>query len=179
MIRRRGEKERRAYNRFAMGEGKYRLQSVMDARERAKQDAARLLALRRAQLSDAEEELARRKDAVERCRQQQRDVRAKMLEEGERGAEARRLVEYRTHLSDLRAKEEELTDAVAQQRVAVARAEREVEAALSNLAEASKEFRVVEKHREHWREDRRRDATRREQKLGDEIATTLRRRDRK
>jgi flagellar export protein FliJ len=102
-----------------------------------------------------------------------------MLDEGARGAEARRLVEYRTHLSDLRAKEEELCDAVAQQRVAVARAEREVEAALANLAEASKEFSVVEKHREHWREDRRRDATRREQKLGDEIAATLRRRGQK
>jgi len=162
-----------------MGEGKYRLQSVMDARERAKREAARLLALRRGQLDDAEEELARRKEAVERCRRQQRDARAKMLAEGARGAEARRLVEYRTHLSDLRAKEEELSDAVAQQRLAVARAEREVETALANLAESSKEFSVVEKHREHWREDRRRDATRREQKLGDEIAATLRRRGQK
>lgn len=179
MIRRCGEKDRRAYNPSAMAEGKYRLQSVMDSRERAKRDAARLLALRRAQLDDAEEELARRLAAVEECRRQQRDARAKMLEEGARGAEARRLVEYRTHLSDLRAKEEELTDTVAQQRAAVSRAEREVEAALANLAEASKEFRVVEKHREHWREDRRRDATRREQKLGDEIAATLRRRGQK
>lgn len=172
-------KERGAYNPFAMGEGKYRLQSVMDARERAKRDAARALALRRAQLEDAEEELARRTAAVEECRRQQRDARAKMLEEGARGAEARRLVEYRTHLSDLRAREGELVDAVNQQRSAVARAEREVEAALANLAEASKEFSVVEKHREHWREDRRRDATRREQKLGDEVASTLRRRGQK
>ena len=162
-----------------MGEGKYRLQSVMDARERAKRDAARLLALRRTQLEEAEKELASRVEAVARCRQEQRDARAKMLEEGERGAEARRLVEYRTHLSDLRAKEEQLADAVAQQRHAVSRAEREVESAPANLAEASKEFRVVEKHREHWREDRRRDATRREQKLGDEIAATLRRRGQK
>lgn len=179
MIRRCGGEDARAYNPSAMGEGKYRLQSVMDARERAKRDAARALALRRAQLEDAEEELANRIAAVSRCRQQQRDARAKMLDEGARGAEARRLVEYRTHLSDLRAKEEELADAVARQRLAVARAEREVETALTNLAEASKEFSVVEKHREHWREDRRRDAVRREQKLGDEIAATLRRRERK
>lgn len=162
-----------------MGEGKYRLQSVMDVRERAKREAARAVALRRAQLDEAEKELASRVAAVGRCRQQQRAARAKMLEEGARGAEARRLVEYRTHLSDLRAKEEELADAVNQQRLAVARAEREVDAALANLAEASKEFSVVEKHRDHWREDRRRDATRREQKLGDEIAATLRRRERK
>ena len=162
-----------------MGGEKYRLQSVMDVRESAKQEAARLVALRRSQLDEAEEELARRAATLDRCREQQRDARAKMLAEGARGAEARRLVEYRTHLSDLRAKEEELADAVSQQRVAVSRAEREVDAALANLAEASKEFRVVEKHREHWREDCRRDATRREQKLGDEIAATLRRRGQK
>ena len=164
------------YNARTMGEGKYRLQSVMDVRERAKQDAARLLALRRSQLDEAEKELASRTTALERCRRQQRDARAKMLAEGESGAEARRLVEHRTHLSDLRAREQELSDAVAQQRLAVSRAEREVEAALANLAEASKEFRVVETHRENWREDRRRAGVRREQKLGDEIAATLRRR---
>lgn len=67
-----------------MGEGKYRLQSVMDARERAKREAARLVALRRGQLEDAEEELASRVAAVGRCRRQQRDARAKMLAEGER-----------------------------------------------------------------------------------------------
>ena len=162
-----------------MGGEKYRLQSVMDVRERAKQEAARVVALRRSQLAEAEEELARRAAALERCREQQRDARAKMLAEGERGAEARRLVQYRTHLSDLRAREQELSESVSQQRLAVARAEREVEAALTNLAEASKEFRVVEKHRERWREDRRREAVRREQKSGDEIAATLRRRGQK
>jgi len=171
--------ERAGYNRRTMGGGKYRLQSVMDARERAKQEAARVVALRRSQLEEAEEELARRAAALEGCREQQREARAKMLAEGERGAEARRLVQYRTHLSDLRAKGQELSESVAQQRLAVARAEREVEAALAGLAEASKEFSVVEKHREHWREDRRRDAARREQKLGDEIAATLNRRGRK
>ncbi|HKG13110.1 MAG TPA: hypothetical protein VKB12_07215 [Pyrinomonadaceae bacterium] len=51
----------------------------MDARERAKQEAARLLALRRAQLDDAEEELSRRKEAVERCHRQQRDAGTRVL----------------------------------------------------------------------------------------------------
>lgn len=148
----------------------------MDARERLKQEATRVVALRRSQLEEAERELARRVADLERCRRLQLDARRKMLAEGERGAEARRLVEHRTHLSDLRAREQELVDAVAQQRLAVARAERELEGALANLAEASKEFRVVETHREHWREDERRAEGRREQKLGDEIAATLRRR---
>jgi flagellar biosynthesis chaperone FliJ len=159
-----------------MNRAKYRLQSVMDARERLKQERARLVASRRAQLDEAERELARRESALEECRELQRAARAKMFAEGERGAEARRLVEHRLHLSDLREREQESAAAVAQQRLAVARAERELEGALANLAEASKEFRVVETHREHWREDERRAGVRREQKLGDEVAATLRRR---
>ena len=148
----------------------------MDARERLKQEAARVVALRRSQLDDAETELERRTADLENCRELQRDARAKMLAEGERGAEARRLVEHRTHLSDLRAREQELADAVAQQRLAVARAERELEGALASLAEASKEFRVVETHREHWREEERRATIKHDQKISDEIAATLRRR---
>jgi flagellar export protein FliJ len=148
----------------------------MDARERLKQEAARAVALRRSQLDDAERELARRTAELEYCRELQRGARAKMMAEGERGAEARRLVQHRTHLSDLRAREQELSDAVAQQRLAVARAERELEGALASLAEASKEFRVVETHREHWLEEERRATIKRDQKLGDEIAATLRRR---
>ena len=159
-----------------MSRVKYRLQTVMDARERLKREAARLVALRRAQLAEAEDDLARRVAELERCREQQRDARANMLAEGERGTEARRLVEHRTHISDLRAKEQELSAAAAEQRHAVARAERELEGALANLAEASKEFRVVETHRERWRENERRAEGRREQKLSDEIAATLRRR---
>jgi hypothetical protein len=105
----------RDYNGVQVAKVKYRLQSVMDARERLKQEAARVVALRRSQLEDAERELARRTAELENCRELQRAARAKMLAEGERGAEARRLVEHRTHLSDLRARAQELTDAVAQQ----------------------------------------------------------------
>jgi sugar-specific transcriptional regulator TrmB len=53
-----------------MNRAKYRLQSVMDARERLKQEAARLVASRRAQLDEAERELARRESALEECREQ-------------------------------------------------------------------------------------------------------------
>lgn len=145
----------------------------MDVRERAKQDAARVVALRRAQLAEAEAELARREGEVEACRGRQRDAREKMLNEARVGAEARRMVAHRTHLADLREQEEALLAAVEEQRGAVARAERELDAALAALAEASKEFRVIEKHRENWREGERRAERRREQKISDEVASVL------
>ena len=162
-----------------MSQGKYRLQSVLDVRERAKQEATRLVAQRRAQLAEAEEELARREGDLAACRERQRAAQQKMLRESERGAQARRVVAHRTHLADLRVQEQELMAAVEGQRGVVARAERELDGALAALAEASKELRVIETHRENWREGERKSGLKREQKLGDEIAAVIHRRGRK
>lgn len=156
-----------------MSKSKYRLQSVLDVRERAKQEAARLVALRRSQVAEAEAELARREGELARCRERQRDAQAKMLGEAQQGAEARFVVTHRTHLADLRGQGEELLAAVEEQHAAVARAERELESALAGLAEASKEVRVIEEHRRNWREGERQAERRRDQKISDEIASAL------
>jgi flagellar export protein FliJ len=155
--------------------GRYRLQSVLGVRERAKQAAARVVAQRREQLAAAERELARREGELARLRGRQREASARMFGEARAGAEARRMVEHRTHLADLREQEETLAASVEEQRAAVARAEREVDAAIAALAEAAKEFRVIEKHRENWQDSERTAARRREQKLSDEVAAILRR----
>ncbi|HWS53655.1 MAG TPA: flagellar FliJ family protein [Pyrinomonadaceae bacterium] len=162
-----------------MKKGGYRLQPVLDVRERAQREAARVVAARRAQLEAAAAELARREGELGACRERQAAARSKMVGETERGAEARRIVAHRTHLADLRRREAELTAAVEEQKASVARAERDLDAALAALAEASKEVQVIEKHREHWREGERRATVRREQKLSDEIAAVIHRRGQK
>ena len=156
-----------------MPKNKYKLQPVLDVRDRAKQEAMRRVAQRRAQLAEAEAELARRERALEECRAQQAEARAKMLNEMEPGAEAGHLVTHRTHLADLRNTEGELLSSVEQQHAAVARAEGELETALAALVEASKEVRAIEKHREDWGQRVRRTEQRREQKLSDEIGSIL------
>ncbi|HEX5709418.1 MAG TPA: flagellar FliJ family protein [Pyrinomonadaceae bacterium] len=158
-----------------MTKSRYRLQTVLGVRERAKQAAARTVAQRREQVAEAERELARREGELARCRARQREAREAMFGEARTGAEARRMVEHRTHLADLRAQEETLAASVEEQRAAVARAERELDVALDALAEAAKEFRVIEKHKENWRESERVAARRREQKVSDEVAALLRR----
>ena len=158
-----------------MAEGKYRLQSVLDVRGRAKQEAARVVALRRAELADAEEELARRERALAECRERQRDAQERVWRGAERGAEARRVVAHRTHLADLREQEQALAASVEAQRAAVARAGELFDGALARLAEAQKELRVVETHRENWRDEERRAAARREQKAGDELGADIHR----
>lgn len=152
---------------------KYRLQPVVDVREKAKQEAARVVALRREQLANAEEKLRYCERAVEDCCEQQKEVRGRMLEETELGTEAQRLVAYRTHLKDLQNKEAELIIAVEKQHIVVKRAEAELENALAALIESSKELKVIEKHKQQWRERSLRDMERREQKLNDEIGAIL------
>lgn len=159
-----------------MAKDGYRLGPVLEVRERAKREAARVVAARRAQLEQAEAELARREAEVVACRERQRVGQAEMFGEAQRGTEARRMVAHRTHLADLRRREEQLLAAVEEQRRVVERAGRDLEAALAALAEATKEVRVIEKHRENWREGERRALLKREQKISDEIAAVLHRR---
>lgn len=156
-----------------MATKKYRLQPVLGAREQAKREAERALAARIKQLAEAEEELARRLGEVEACRGRQAAARAEMLQAMSGGAAASRALAHRTHLADLRAQEETLRAAAEEQRGAVARCEAELERARAALVEAAREVRVIEKHKENWRERERRDELRREQKLNDEIGAIL------
>jgi flagellar export protein FliJ len=157
----------------AMSGKKYRLQPVLGVREQAKREAERQLAARLAQLAEAEEELARRVREVEACGARQDSARAEMLEAMSAGAAAANALAHRTHLADLRAQEESLRAAAEEQKGVVARCEAEVERARAALVEAAREVRVIEKHKENWRERERREAVRREQKLNDEIGAIL------
>lgn len=162
-----------------MPKSKYKLQVVLDVRERAKQDAARRVATRRAELAEAEAELSRRRQAVDDCRGRQRAAQEKLIEKLAEGADVGHVVTHRTHLADLRQLEQELLRRVEQQCTAVARAEHDVETALGLLGEASQELQVIEKHREEWQAQKLLDDQRRAQKLSDEISSIIheRRRD--
>lgn len=161
-----------------MAKNKYRLQPVLDVRDRAKQEAAQRVAARRAQVAEAEAELERRERAVEECRARQREAQEKLAEELQGGVQARHIHSWRAHVSDLRQQEKELLGRVDQQRAVVARAEKDLENALAGLVEASKELQVMEKHRAEWKRQTRRAEERREQKLSDEIGAVIYRRQR-
>jgi len=157
---------------------KYKLQPVLDVRDRAKQDAARLLATRREQLAAAEIKLKHRKQILADCHLRQATAQERMAAEFEQGLDARTMLTHRTHLADLRRTEQELAAQVDLERRAVRGAEAEVEKAVAALIEVSRDVRVIEKHREGWRERTRRGEQLREQKIGDEIGAATYRRNR-
>lgn len=152
---------------------KYRLQKVLDQRGRLKQEAARALALRREQLEAERAELRQRREAVAACQAQHDAALARMLDEAVGGMEAKDIINYRTHLSDLRRLKDELAERVEQQLAVVALAEREVEKAIAGLIEATKEVKVIEKHRGNWEQTSRREEARRQQKTSDEIGSVI------
>lgn len=145
----------------------------MSVRERAKQEQSRVVSTRRAQLEEAEAELARREREVSRCRERQEAARRRMMEEAAGGTGAAQLVKHRTHLAELRQSEQELLAAVSRQKGVVTRCASELESALERLREASKELKVIEKHKERWQEEQRLEGARREQKINDELAAIL------
>src|SRR5207244_10322453 len=89
---------------------------------------------------------------------------------------ANEITRFRQYLVDLREKETELLKSVEEQEKAVAREEKKVEKAFDGLNEAARELKVIEKHRENWQIEQKKDAERREQKSNDEIGAILHKR---
>lgn len=156
-----------------MKKDRYRLESVLDERRRAKDSAIGRLVEQRENLSRAEADLELRQHAVANCREQTRLTVMKMSEQANRGIAAGRLVEYRAQLSDLREREDQLRRQVEQQRDVVRRAEAAVEQARHALTAAAQDERVIEKHRESWAANLRREENKREQKTLDEVGINL------
>lgn len=152
---------------------KYRLQTVLEMRERAKEDAAQAVAERRRQLEAEEQQLRQREADVEANIARQKQVQREMQENFQIGVAAARAASFRQHLKDLRDTELDLRAAVVMQQKRVAQAEMEVERALQFLAECAKEVKAIEKHKENWQTELKLESERREQKLNDEIGSIL------
>lgn len=152
---------------------KYRLQTVLELRSRAREEAARLVAARLEQLRAAEEELTRRQKRLQACFEQQNTAQKAKNEELSRGIEARQIIAHQNFLNDLRAREIELQAEVEKQIQAVARAERELASAREKLSETARELKSIETHKTNWQAAEHKEKNRVEQKISDEIGAIL------
>ena len=152
---------------------KYRLETVLGQRRRAKDEAAQMVARRFEQLAQAEQELARRRQALQSCYERQTAAQRQLSEELGRGLQARSILAHQHFLNDLRQLESELAAAVDKQIAVVKNAEREVDAAREKLIETARDLKSIETHKEQWQAAERREEGRREQKLSDEIGAIL------
>lgn len=152
---------------------KYRLETVLNIRNRTREEAARQVALRLQQLQAAEDELARRQRKLQNCYEQQNTAQAAMNEELRGGIQARSVIAHQNFLNDLRQIEIELKADVEKQINAVTKAEKELEAARDKLIEAARDLKSIEVHKENWKASEQKEQNRREQKISDEIGAIL------
>lgn len=142
-------------------------------RRRARDDAARQVALRLAAVAAAEDELRRRQLKLQNCYDEQRRAAEKLNQSLNQGIEARRIVAHQTFLRDLRRAEEEIKASVEQQTAIVARAEKDLAAAREKLLEAAKELKSIEVHKEKWTSEEKISRERRDEKISDEIGAII------
>lgn len=152
---------------------KYRLETVLNIRERAKEAAARQVALRLEQLARAEAELDRRVRELENCRERRQQAQSAMFEQINAGTQARQITAHKDFLGQLKETEAEMEAAVEQQKQAVANAEREVAQAREKLIEAAREVKAIEVHKSNWKAAEHKAEARRDQKISDEIGAIL------
>lgn len=152
---------------------KYRLETVLGIRSRAKDEAAKVVALRLQQLQTAEEELARRQRNLQNCYDRQNKAQTTMSEELRQGIQAHGILAHQNYLNDLRALEIELKNEVEKQINAVGKAEKELEAAREKLVETARDVKAIEIHKENWQTTEKKIAEKREQKISDEIGAIL------
>lgn len=152
---------------------KYRLETVLQIRNRAKDEAARLVALRLEQLDQAEAELSRRRLNLQACFEKQNQALNLMHEDLDKGIQAKGVLAHQNYLNDLRKTEIELREAVEKQIRTVAKAEKELEAARENLIETARNLKSIETHKANWQQAELAEENRREQKISDEIGAIL------
>lgn len=152
---------------------KYRLQTVLEIRNRAKDEAARMVALRLQQLEQAEIELNRRQKNLQACFEKQNQANSLMAQELNKGLPAHSILNHRNYLDDLRKLESELKAEIEKQLQVVANAEKELETARGKLVESARQLKAIEIHKTNWQTSEQSEKNRREQKLSDEIGAIL------
>ncbi|HLM44796.1 MAG TPA: flagellar assembly protein FliH [Myxococcaceae bacterium] len=152
----------------------YRLQVLLEMRERAKEeaenafsDAVKALEKEKAELKRLEEELARRKaERKQKVKEYLDQVMAK-------GAGIKGLTMMNRYEERLKDEEAQVALEIERQKEAIKVAERLVEQRRREMAEAAKELKAIEKHKETFQKQIRAERQAREELNQEEIGNTL------
>jgi hypothetical protein len=153
---------------------KYRLQIVLEKRQKAKEDAEKALGDARKALEAEKEKEAECVRAVEAAKQRKEvaklELNQKMLE-GKLSIEKIRM--GKDHLKSLDFEIKKAEEKLAEQRDNVKKAELFLEQRRSELIEKTKDFQAIEKHKEKWAENLKKEMDYAEQNEQEEIGNVL------
>lgn len=152
----------------------YRLQVLLEMRERAKEEAeqafstaVKALEKEKAEQKRLEEELEKRKA------ERKQKVMAHLQQVMARGAGVSGLTNMNRYEERLKDEEAQLALEIERQKEAVKVAERLVEQRRREMAEAAKELKAIEKHKETWQKQLRAERQAKEELNQEEIGNTL------
>lgn len=152
----------------------YRLQTLLGIKERAEQDAKDLFARAQAALRDQEKLLADMEAELQRMiedRERRREDYSRKLASGEMKvtdqSSAYRFIER------LKEREAEQKYAIEGQRENVRNAEKEVKKAQDALIVATQDLKAIQKHKEKWAEEVRKERQQKEEDAMDEIGQVI------
>lgn len=152
----------------------YRLQTLLEIRQRAEEaaknafsEAQQALAKARAELKRLEEDLERRK------RERKQKVMEYLKEVMARGAGAGAMSQMNRFEDRLKDEEAQVALAIDKQKEAVKQAEKHVELKRLEMAEAAKELKAIEKHKEKWQKEVKAEREAREDLNQEEIGNAL------
>lgn len=152
----------------------YRLATLLEMRERTKDEKERALGEATQALKRQQDRLRALEDELAAMRDKRGQIRREYMDKAMRGnvgaQDAVRHNAYVEHLKDL---EKRQAEAIAAQTDVVAEHEQLVEAARAALVEATQALKALEKHREKWLEGVKKEWAAKEELVMDDIAQTI------
>jgi flagellar export protein FliJ len=153
---------------------KYRLQPILDEKERLREAAVEFLNKKKDELKAEEKKLENIKEELKNAINRKDEMVQEYNEKMFAGKYTIDEIKVRKlHIEDMAFKIQEIKQAVENQRKAVARAEAEVKKAEDALIAASKEVQVMEKHKENWERALKEEEMKKEAKQLEEIAQIM------
>jgi flagellar export protein FliJ len=152
----------------------YRLQTLLEIRERAEEEAKqafseamKALAKEKQKLVDLEQDLENRKAAR---KQKIQEFLAEVMKKGIGAGGMGQMNRFEDRLKD---EEKQVALEIERQKESVRQAEQLVEQRRLEMADAAKEKKAIEKHKENWAKEVRKERMAREELAQEEIGNTL------
>src|SRR3972149_163721 len=126
---------------------KYRLQPVLDSKEKKKKDAEQALAEARKELTKQQQILQERENDVLNAVETKQQFTTQFMEKMDQGMELPKITQGKAYIEVLKQNIVTAKKKVEDQKKVVVLSEKKVEAAIGKLTETTKEMKVIEKHK--------------------------------
>lgn len=152
----------------------YRLQTLLEIRERKKEAAEQHLGTTMRALQAEEDKLREMEAELQRMVQRRVTLRREYMERAMRGeVSAQKAIDTNVYGRRLQELEVDQQEAIAGQKEVILARQGDVDRARAALVVATQELKSLEKHREQWREELRRERARKEDEALDELAQNI------